>query len=503
MTGDFARALLESVPDAIIVVDQRGRMVVVNQRAEEMFGYDRRELIGRSVEMLVPAGLRTRHQRQRELFSRQPAVRPMACGQGLVVQRKDGSRLPVDISLSPMNAEDETLIVSAVRDRTDRQHIERALRESEERFELAVQGSNAGIWDWDLKADQIYLSPRWKQLLGYEEHELPNARSTWEDRLHPDDRGRAIQAFQECLDGGVSQCESEHRLLHKDGTYHWFLARGAAVFDEHGKAYRVVGSHIDITRRKRAERKLQQREQGLLAAQRVQEQILPATPPKCPGLDLAGQLHPAEFAAGDLYDFLPMSKDCLDIVVGDVSGHGISSALVMASTHAYLHAFAGVSSRLTNIVERTNSALCRDEDHDRLVTLLIIRLNLRDRTLAYVNAGHPPGYLLGASGDVKTELDSSSLPLGVDPSTAFPARHGVSFEEGDTIFVGTDGIFEAAPPRGDQFGMPAALESIRDHQHLPAEEIVSRLYQRVCDFAERSTLADDFTAVVARILHAR
>jgi serine phosphatase RsbU (regulator of sigma subunit) len=100
-------------------------------------------------------------------------------------------------------------------------------------------------------------------------------------------------------------------------------------------------------------------------------------------------------------------------------------------------------------------------------------------------------------------LESSALPLGVDHSTTFSARHGVSVEEGDTIFVGTDGIFEAAPPRGDQFGIPAALESIREHQHRPAEEIATRLYQRVCDFAERSTLADDFTAVVARILHSR
>ena len=130
----------------------------------------------------------------------------------------------------------------------------------------------------------------------------------------------------------------------------------------------------------------------------------------------------------------------------------------------------------------------------------MIRLNFSDGTLTYANAGHPSGYLLNQSGEVKSTLESNGLPLGIEFPTPLPARAGIPFEKGDTVFLGTDGIFEAMSPQGDQFGIPRTLECIRTNRDHGAKEIVSCLYRQVRAFTTRATLRDDFTAVVGRFI---
>jgi PAS domain S-box-containing protein len=136
------------------------------------------------------------------------------------------------------------------------QESQRQLHISEERFALAMDAANEGIWDWHLLTNSVYFSPRWKQMLGYADHELANIVTEWEQRVHPDDRERAKAAIAEHLSGNTCCYELEHRLLHKDGSYRWVLSRGIAVRNADGKPYRIAGSHSDITERKRAEEEL-------------------------------------------------------------------------------------------------------------------------------------------------------------------------------------------------------------------------------------------------------
>jgi len=137
------------------------------------------------------------------------------------------------------------------------QHALARLAESEQRHALAMQGANDGLWDWDVRRDRLYFSPRWKQMLGYSEPELGDARGEWLGRVHPDDRAALTQGLEAHLSGASHHFEHEHRIQHRDGSYRWVLARGMAVRDSQGRATRVVGSQTDVTDRKQAEQRLQ------------------------------------------------------------------------------------------------------------------------------------------------------------------------------------------------------------------------------------------------------
>ncbi len=129
---------------------------------------------------------------------------------------------------------------------------------SEERLQLALDGSNDGLWDWNMKTNDVYFSPRWKNMLGYEDHELQNNFKTWEDNLHPEDKSRAYDEVMAVVNGSKPSLETIYRLKHKDGSYRWILDRGKIVSDNNGSATRMVGTHVDITKRITAEIELQE-----------------------------------------------------------------------------------------------------------------------------------------------------------------------------------------------------------------------------------------------------
>ncbi|MCC6487205.1 MAG: PAS domain-containing protein, partial [Candidatus Hydrogenedentes bacterium] len=141
-------------------------------------------------------------------------------------------------------------------DRRLQREAEDALRKSEERFAAAVDGANDGLWDWDLLKGTIYLAPRWKSMLGYEEGEVGNDPNGWLALVYEEDRSYVQATLGAHLKGESDHFEAEYRILHKDGTYLWVLCRGLAVRDGDGRPVRLAGSQTDITPRKRVEEQL-------------------------------------------------------------------------------------------------------------------------------------------------------------------------------------------------------------------------------------------------------
>jgi diguanylate cyclase (GGDEF)-like protein/PAS domain S-box-containing protein len=141
-------------------------------------------------------------------------------------------------------------LIGTLEDVTERRASEQALRESEERYALAVRGANDGLWDWMLKPDRVYFSPRWKSMLGYTEDEIGDSPEEWFSRVHPDDLERVKAKLETHTGGRTPRFEDEHRVRHKDGSYLWVMSRGFAVLDNLGRAYRIAGAQTDVTDRR-------------------------------------------------------------------------------------------------------------------------------------------------------------------------------------------------------------------------------------------------------------
>jgi diguanylate cyclase (GGDEF)-like protein/PAS domain S-box-containing protein len=142
---------------------------------------------------------------------------------------------------------DFPVAVARIGTQLSHKQAQEALKESEERYALAARGSNDGLWDWSLAADVVHFSPRWKSMLGYQEDQIGDRPEEWFDRIHDTDRERVKEEIAAHQKGLTPHFESEHRVLHKDGTFRWMLSRGVAVHDASGNTLRMAGSQTDIT----------------------------------------------------------------------------------------------------------------------------------------------------------------------------------------------------------------------------------------------------------------
>ncbi|MDF5709437.1 MAG: PAS domain-containing protein [Nostoc sp. S4] len=156
----------------------------------------------------------------------------------------------------------------------ERQRVENALKQREERCQLVVRGNNDGIWDWNLKNNRVFFSTRWKEMLGYQEDEISDDLDEWITRVHPDDIGFVRQALADHFAKITPFFINEHRILCKDGAYKWVFNRGQAVWDEDGNVVRMTSCHTDITERKLAEEQLRQSEERFQVVARATNDIL-------------------------------------------------------------------------------------------------------------------------------------------------------------------------------------------------------------------------------------
>ena len=230
----------------------------------------------------------------------------------------------------------------------------------------------------------------------------------------------------------------------------------------------------------------------------VQHRMIPAVPPKVPGLDLAAAYVPCFQLGGDFYDFIPFPNDNVGLVVADVSGKGVPASLIMASVRASLRAQVDNIYYLYEVVRRVNLMLCRDTKSSEFVTLFYGVLDARTKLFTYCNAGHPSALVL-RRGEV-IELAAENMVLGIDEDEQF-RQTAVQLQGGDVLLLYTDGLPDAMNFEHETFGRQRVMAALKTYgaEDASAEGVTDHLLWEVRKFAGMARRTDDITMVVARV----
>jgi sigma-B regulation protein RsbU (phosphoserine phosphatase) len=243
--------------------------------------------------------------------------------------------------------------------------------------------------------------------------------------------------------------------------------------------------------------------QALDVAMEVQQNLLPQKMPKIEGLDIAGRSIYCDETGGDLYDFLEVccrSSDQIGIAVGDVSGHGISAALLMASVRAFLRSRVTQPGEASEIITDVNRLLTNDtSDTGQFVTLFYVEIVPDEKTLTWVRAGHDPAFFYDPAADKCAELQGKGVALGIDDDIEYQENRKTGLTEGQILLIGTDGLWETQNNSGEMFGKERLKALIRQYKHLSAEELIQSIIDSLKVFQGSVKQEDDITLVVVKV----
>jgi len=243
--------------------------------------------------------------------------------------------------------------------------------------------------------------------------------------------------------------------------------------------------------------------QSLDLAKEVQQNLLPKGNPRFPGLDVAGTSIYCDETGGDYFDFFdsaaPGTKK-YSVVIGDVAEHGIPSALLMASTRAFLRQRSALSGSIARVVTDVNRQLTRDvEDSGRFITLFYLQIDMDHRSLSWVRAGHDPAVLYDPATDRFKELSGKGIALGIDNHWQYEEEKHADLAAGQIIVLSTDGIWEARNPQDEMFGKHSLYRTVRQNSSAGAAEIQDAILAALRQFQQGVEPADDITLVIIKI----
>jgi PAS domain S-box-containing protein len=321
-------AALNSAANGIVITDVEGRYQWVNLAFSQLTGLSAEDVLGRNPRDLMKSG------KQDQAFY-QNMWQTILAGQiwhgEIVNRRKDGSLYDEALSIAPVTGGDGTIrnFVAIKQDITERKQSELQIRESEQRLELALAGSDLGLWDWHLASGKMVFNERWCSMLGYRVDELEADAHSWERLVHPEDWAMVHVALDHHLKGETPAYEAEYRLRHKDGHWIWVLDRGKVVGrDEQGNPLRAAGTHLDISTHKRLEL------EGAHLLKRIESLIRGASErPAQSASDAAAQL----LESGKLASLSKRQRQVLQLVAAGCTSAQISEKLHISIATTVTH----------------------------------------------------------------------------------------------------------------------------------------------------------------------
>ncbi len=377
-------------------------------------------------------------------------------------------------------------------DITERKLAEEELSRSEAKFRRILETAAEGFVMMDDKLRIVEVNDAYCRMLGYERGELIG-RQPFD--LATDEFKRFLMTNRERL------LSAKHRIFEgtyiaKDGHLVPVLIHGNTLLDEDGEQLGHVAFVTDLTEQKRS----------LLLAGEVQKSLLPKRPPQIAGLDIAGISIPCEEIGGDYFDYLKQpndsdtGNDLLAVTVADIAGHGVDSALLMATARTAMRDRFAAPGHLGEIVGDINRSLLEDfSTTDRFMTLFALQVDRRRRRLRWVRAGHDPALVYYPDSDRFQELGGDGLPLGISDDWPIDVGRADDLTRGSIIAVGTDGVWESRNIRNEMFGKERFKDIIRQSADAPAEKIVQKIKAALVEYTG-GKFEDDITLVIVKIV---
>lgn len=374
-------------------------------------------------------------------------------------------------------------------DITEKKLAEEKLRKSEEKFRRIVETAGEGFVLMNEGLDIADVNNAYCQMIGYSREELLGKSVL--DLATDDFRSFMMANKEKYL--AEEQRNLEGELVSKDGRTIPVLIHGSTLLDDNDRAIGNMAFVTDMTEHKKA----------LMLAGEVQKSMLPSEMPIVRGLDIAGRNVSCDEIGGDYYDFIwrrDSTKGMFSIVVGDISGHGVDSALLMTTARAFLRMRASQPGSISEIVTAMNNHLAQDTlDTGKFMTLFCLTIDPERQCLDWVRAGHDPALIYSPEQDEFEELKGIGIALGVSDGFKYAENHKTGLRNGQIIAIGTDGIWEAFNRDGEMFGKARYQDIIKKNADKSAEEILNAVYHELSEFTLGKKSEDDITLVIAKV----
>lgn len=484
----YLENLFNSAPEGIIWHDDNDVVVNVNDEFTRMFGYSREEAVGRKINDLVaPEDLKN----EAAMFSHMVNHGDRVSADSRR-RRKDGTLFDVSILGAPIFREGKQIGVYAIyRDITERKKAEDEILLQKTYLERLFNSAPEAIVLHDNDDRIVNVNDEFTRMFGFERQEAIGKQIN--DLVTSNElRKEAAEIFARI--GNGEWVETESKRNRKDGKL-FDVSILCAPIIYNNKQVGDYAIYRDITERKKAEEARMRVEAEARTAREIQMNFLPESDPIISGYSVAGRSIPALNVGGDYYDFIRLDEHRLAIGLGDVSGHGLPSALVMANLQATIRSQAAFDPDPARCLERANRLLYHSTDAHTFVSLFYGILDIRNHSLTYANAGQNWPIIFPSAGS-PAMLTGHGLVLGVRETTEY-TNEEIELRYGDLIVFYSDGVTEAMNEAREQFGDERLIGAVRGLSRGTPQSLIDCIVRSVSSHVGKMPQADDMTLIVA------